>query len=737
MDILEKALELAGRGFYVFPLKADSKLPAIADFPTMASRDPLKIARWWKDPVFGLVQPHNIGISTSRFGEVDSGLALLVVDIDNKGDKKGDDTILELELEGNDLPETYTQYTPTGGRHLVYTVLRSHNVGNSVGLLGSGVDTRGSGGYIVGVGSSISDAQYTANESSPVAAPDWLISQCAKRTPQAEAPVQNSEINKEAAYERAKLYLIEEAPLSVQGEGGDQNAFRVAARAKDFGVDAAVCLELMLEHWNDRCDPPWAVDELATKVNHAYRYGEREAGVDAADAQFPPVDSDIKTTSYLQEMNKQYALLFLGGEHVILFETLDEKKRRVIKLLKESTFRMKFSVQKVTHGKRVMTYAEAWLGWSGRRTYQDIVFAPERPLSPEFYNLWKGFAVDPVKFSEASEKAQKGFKMFKQFTQDIVCNGDIKLFNWLIGYCAQMIQTPYERPLVTLVFQGKKGTGKNTFIDRIGKLLGRQHYLVAHSVRYLTSNFNGHLDSCLCMVLDEAFWSGDKGAEGQLKGLTTAPEIMIERKGKEPYTVDNLTRVVVIGNDKWLVPASVDERRYAVFKFSEDRMQDNAFFEEMRKLMDDEGGNQVLLQYLKDFDLSRIKLNIAPETSGLLDQKMASSEPFYQWWRDCLAEARIIGDDFEEEWPVDFSRERFRGAFRKYVRERNIRQRVPDDLSIGKLIKACLPQLIGGQKREGSGVRRYVYRFPNLEESRRAWSAYIGQPVEWENNTLN
>ena len=100
----------------------------------------------------------------------------------------------------------------------------------------------------------------------------------------------------------------------------------------------------------------------------------------------------------------------------------------------------------------------------------------------------------------------------------------------------------------------RKGVGKNALVDRIGGLLSHDNYLVTHDGRYLMSSFNGHMESCLCMVFDEAFWSGDKSAEGKLKGLITSPEVLIERKGKEAYKADNLVGTIIIGNESWLVP---------------------------------------------------------------------------------------------------------------------------------------------------------------------------------------
>src|SRR3990167_3511915 len=97
---LDHALELASRGFYVFPIVTGKKSPpAVTGWQTEATRDAEKLHSWWK-----FAPKYNIGISTSKFRD---GQALLVVDVDNKGNKHGNETLLRLELEGRDLPQTY------------------------------------------------------------------------------------------------------------------------------------------------------------------------------------------------------------------------------------------------------------------------------------------------------------------------------------------------------------------------------------------------------------------------------------------------------------------------------------------------------------------------------------------------------------------------------------------------------------------------------------------------------
>jgi len=318
--------------------------------------------------------------------------------------------------------------------------------------------------------------------------------------------------------------------------------------------------------------------------------------------------------------------------------------------------------------------------------------------------------------------------MFLEHTRLNVCGGNELLSRWLLGYFAHLVQRPYEKPLVALVFRGGKGVGKNACIERIGALLGR-HFLLTSNRRYLVGNFNGHLENCLMFALDEAFWSGDKQAEGTLKDLITGRDHVIEHKGKEPYTVANKTRVVIIGNEDWIVPVSHDERRFAFFDVGDGRKQDRAFFQTMREGME-AGGYAVLLRYLLDYPLDGLDLNNAPATEGLADQKIHSLNPLYQWWHKCLMDGRIIGSEFEG-WPATIDCERFRLAFMRYNKERHTKLWMHEDAKIGKLLKHSTPSL-KRQRGPNPAVTDYLYTVPTLDVCRAEWAVFINHHTEWE-----
>lgn len=730
MSILHEALSLAERGFHVFPLVQNSKLPAVENYPEVATRDPDQIRRWWIDPVLHLEQPFNIGISTTRFGETGS---LLVIDVDNKGSKRGDESLLDLELQGFDFPKTYTQTTPTGGRHLVY--FSPHLVKQGVSVLGDGLDIRARGGYIVGAGSVVDGGRYENNTMLPMPAPGWLLARLDRANERAPIRPDTDSVEVEIDQDRAKARALEFLDRLEPATEGERNhrAFTAACGVKDFGVDKRTCYELMLTHW--KCEPPLDQGEIEAVVRSAYRYGTEPVGVKAPELDFSPADGHPDQTQKhpFDRLNEEYAFVLAGGGSHILWETVGPKGGFRLEHLSIQAFHQKNASWTIQTGDgKIVTVTGLWMKSHRRRSYDGICFMPGLESPPRFYNLWQGFAVEPLGEDELPTPDMKvALELFLQHAKENVCANDEALFQWLIGYFAHLVQRPWEKPLVALVFRGSKGVGKNALIERVGHLIGN-HFVVTSDRRYLIGNFNGHLENMLLFTLDEAFWSGDKQAEGVLKNLITGRQHVIEHKGKEPYVVDNCTRVVIIGNEDWLVPASHDERRFAVFNVGEGKKQHRRFFQTMRELME-AGGYRYLLRYLLDVDLSKVDVNEAPSTTALLEQKVSSLDPFHQWWLDCLTEGRIVASDFGSDWPVEIEKDRFRYAFRRYVKDRQIRSRIPEDRSLGRELRKVLPSVDTERKRKdetGDVVRSYG--LPPLESARKEWEHFIKHPQVWE-----
>jgi hypothetical protein len=718
---LQHALELASRGFHIFPCEPNGKLPLLKDFPNRATRDPEQIRKWFEG------RDCNIGISTTKFGD---DAALVVVDVDNKSGKHGDAQLLALELEGCELPASFEQTTPSGGRHIVYVAQQSCRQG--VNILGEGLDVCSRGGYIVGPGSEIDGKSYRQIDGRCciASAPGWLVDRLgADRERPAAGGVVLDGVNADRARHRAVGYLGT-APVSIEGNAGDQTAYKVAARLKDLGCNENQAFDLLCHYWNDRCEPPWSHDELVAKVAHAFKYGREPQGVGAPEAVFTSSVKDEDEASHpVDALNNEYAFIKSGA--FVLQETTDHKGRFTTIRLTPSDMHAWFSNKTLQvstpQGNKPVPLSKLWMARPSRREYDSVVFSPLNRVQGRFYNLWRGFSVEPAATGEHPSVDQ-----FLEHALQNVCNNDEALYRWLLGYFAHAIQRPFEKPLVALVFKGDKGTGKNALVERVGALLG-PHFLVADDERYLLSNFNSHLESNLFFVLDEASWAGDKRAEGKLKGLITGSRHNIERKGHEPYQVDNLTRVAILGNEKWLIPATVDERRFAVFNVGNGRRQDRKFFEEMRLGME-RGGYACLLRFLMDYDLSGVDVNAAPCTQGLIDQKHASLAPIQEWWLDCITSDSLVGSDWEGALPALIPTNRIRSAFEQWAKGRNIRSRLPGRNEFMGDIKTMAPSFTKVKARpEDPEDATYSFKNPGVAELRGDWDRFIGGSHDWSN----
>lgn len=142
MTKLDAALKLAERGFRVFPLLPNSKLPALqGDWREHATCDPAKIRALWES------NDYNIGIWTKGF---------LILDFDTKRDGLKDfDALVDKGLNTDAMVRTQS-----GGLHVYLRLPPNTEVANSVGKIGKGVDVRGGNGYVVAPGSIIDGKAY-------------------------------------------------------------------------------------------------------------------------------------------------------------------------------------------------------------------------------------------------------------------------------------------------------------------------------------------------------------------------------------------------------------------------------------------------------------------------------------------------------------------------------------------------------------------------------------------------
>ncbi|MTK30715.1 DNA primase [Nocardia seriolae] len=163
----DAALSAAARGWFVFPLRPGSKIPAITRWQQQATIDEVRIKQFWPPK-----SRRNVGVATGPS-------RLHVIDLDTHHGESGPETMLRLAKSMGEQRSliTYAVSTPTGGRHLYYRIPDGGLwLPNTAARLGPGIDSRGHGGYVVAAGSRTSQGEYRLLANRPTAdLPPWLL----------------------------------------------------------------------------------------------------------------------------------------------------------------------------------------------------------------------------------------------------------------------------------------------------------------------------------------------------------------------------------------------------------------------------------------------------------------------------------------------------------------------------------------------------------------------------------
>jgi phage/plasmid-associated DNA primase len=236
----------------------------------------------------------------------------------------------------------------------------------------------------------------------------------------------------------------------------------------------------------------------------------------------------------------------------------------------------------------------------------------------------------------------------KEHIKNNICQRKPEVYDYVLMWLAFAVQHPNRPSEVALAMRGKRGVGKSILGNIFGKLFG-QHFRHIFSSKHLVGHFNSHLRDCIFLFADEAFWTGEKSAEGVLKGLITEPTLNIEGKGKDIVRTKNMLHIMMASNSDWVVPAGLEERRFCILDVGDKHIQDKAYFGAIYKQMEN-GGYAAMLHDLLDLDLRDFDIRDVPDTEGLREQKILSMDPITAWWFQKLKDGSLPSED--GEWGI-------------------------------------------------------------------------------------
>jgi len=94
--------------------------------------------------------------------------------------------------------------------------------------------------------------------------------------------------------------------------------------------------------------------------------------------------------------------------------------------------------------------------------YHRLAFHPI-PQTADTLNLWVPHTVEPI---------QGCWKIIEDYLLEVICDGDLALFDYIIQFLAHALQHPEEKPGIMIVLIGAEGVGKGFFIRLLEALWG-------------------------------------------------------------------------------------------------------------------------------------------------------------------------------------------------------------------------------------------------------------------------
>ena len=236
------------------------------------------------------------------------------------------------------------------------------------------------------------------------------------------------------------------------------------------------------------------------------------------------------------------------------------------------------------------------------------------PQPADTLNLWVPHTVEPI---------QGCWKIIEDYLLEVISDGDLGLFEYLVQFVAHALQYPEEKPGIMIVLIGAEGVGKG-FLVRLLEVLWGATTLQVSDIAAITGNFNAGLERAFWVALDECMFKGDKKSQDRMKSLVTEPAIQVEQKYEPSRTIESFHRFIACTNHAQWGQIRSDDRRYLFIKVSDCHKQDTTYFGLLSNALNDGVTVPALAYYLVNLDITKFNPRSKPQTAEGFEQKRRS-----------------------------------------------------------------------------------------------------------------
>jgi len=411
----------------------------------------------------------------------------LVIDLDPRNYEKGappwTKLLKELGLDPEIHRRTFFVQTGGGGAHIYFKIPEDAEIVPGLPVF-KGMEFKTAGNQVVGAWCiHTSGKPYEPKANSPkqvIQLPDAILQRIlAKNVPKAlvEAPKEAVIDESQQTIDRFTDFCKNKAQIAIEGQNGDKTTLLVAMTGKDMGLTQQKTAEIMLDHYNPRCTPPWNPGDLIVKVDNAFRYGNQPQGIDSPSASFDAIVDPAGAPSFQRKKNGE---IIPGIQNAILL--LTHPKSPMFNALAFNEFTQQVSIVKP-------------LPWAGRKGNPPPCGWDWTDNDTVLFRGWcAGHRTYPVDFNLSTiydavvnaAHLQLSHPV-RGYLNAIAWDGRPRLDTWLTKYCG-VKDSAYARAVgaktlmaacarvfqpgvkfdTMLILEGEQGIGKSRLIKTLG-----------------------------------------------------------------------------------------------------------------------------------------------------------------------------------------------------------------------------------------------------------------------------
>lgn len=284
-----------------------------------------------------------------------------------------------------------------------------------------------------------------------------------------------------------------------------------------------------------------------------------------------------------------------------------------------------------------------WITSQDRRDIRELVFDPSNNIKQGQYNIWPGYD-----YANTGDCDISKVQHVLDHIYNIWADGNETTYNYIIGWFAKMIQTPWDKNGICLVLKSIPGVGKTTIVDLFNKIIGNKCSISLSNLKLILGDFNGDAEGKILVNFNETGMWYDKKMSGAFKEFITDEHITINEKNVKSYTIRNFANCIITTNEDHIVGVSAKDRRFNIIQCS-DKLYDDDYYNKLR-----DTDIQELANYFYNVDISKYNPR-KYERSKLFKEQQELSFNSVQLFVKDMIEGEVYTEWHDEDAIIEWS----------------------------------------------------------------------------------